>query len=139
MDIRKLFLKKIWLLILSCFVLSACGFPIHSRYSDMPGTNLISGSFRVIASVVQYSILFGILATIPLYIKKFFENPMSYGYYKVFWWVASIVFANIGLLLFDVEPTIQNQGYWFFMICLIVIILIPTLLPAAYQFHKNKN
>jgi len=104
----------------------------------MPGINLISGNFRIFVSIVQYTIVLSVLVTIPLYVKKLFQNPKIYSYYKVYWWVASIIFANFGLLLFDVEPSLKNEEYWFFMICLVIIILLPTLLPAAYQYHKNR-
>jgi len=107
------------------------------RNPDM-GVNLISGYFRIFASIVQYFILLSVLATIPLYIKKSFQNPQIYSYYKLYWWVASIIFANIGLLLYHVQPSLKNEEYWFFMICLIIIILLPTLLPAAYQYHKKR-
>ena len=133
---------NIWYLqILIALSLSGCGFPIRGFSNLHMGVDILNGFFRIFASIVVYAILLTVLTTIPFYIKKSFENITLYKYYKLFWWVASLVFANLLLLLFNVEPTLptQNEEYISFMLALIIAILLPTLLPATYQHYKRRT
>ena len=128
-------------LILCFLCLSGCEFPIKGFHSDLPSNDLITGSFRILASIVVYVILLSVLATIPLFINKSFKITKIYRLYKLFWLVASLVFSNLLLLLFNVEPTspIENEEYMSFMFVLVIAVLLPTLLPAIYQNHAKNN
>ncbi len=128
---------KLCLLVLCSVYLSGCSFPIVGISNlSMGGSNLINGSsLRITFSIVVYAILLSILATIPLFIIKSFESSTVYKYYKLFWCIASFIFANLFLLLLNIGPDLQ---YFSYMLILILLVLILTLLPAAYQYHKNR-
>ncbi|NOT85443.1 MAG: hypothetical protein HOP02_11840 [Methylococcaceae bacterium] len=119
-------------LILCSVSLSACDLYRHGPSGFMG--DLISGTPRKAAVIVVYAILLGVLVTIPLYFAKYFENPRTYKFYKLFWWGVSLIFGNLSLLLLNVDPhSGQYDAYILWLLILVMIILIPTLAPAAYQ------
>lgn len=113
------------------------GFPIIDVYASqrMEG-ELITDSHRVFSSVVVYAILLSLFATIPLYIKKSFENKTLYQYYVLYWLLTSLIFATLFLLLVGIVPSMY--GYTNRALCLMLDVLLPALLPAFYQ-HCKKN
>lgn len=145
--LKTLFIEKLPLccLILCSVGLSGCGlleglpsFPIES----LPGLmgDYFEERSQKVASAVVYVILVGVFTTIPLYMAKCFENLQLYKFYKLFWWIASLVFANLFLLLRNVLPQENQYGdYIVLSLVLVIVILVPTLAPAAYQYKKKKN
>lgn len=133
---KKIFSYKTYLFFsIVLFSLSGCGFPIRGFFGQMNAPD--DDPFRIFASIVIYTILLAVLATIPLYIKKSFKNPRVYRKYRLFWWIASLIFANLSLLIFNIEPIQYKEGYWVSMLLLVAVILLPTLIPATYQHYKK--
>ncbi len=114
------------------------GFPIIDAYAwRRMGVELIMGHLRVFYSIVVYAILLSLLATIPLYIKKSFENKVLYQYYVLYWLLASLIFATLFLSLLGFEPSMRS--YIYHALYLSLDILLPALLPAFYQYYKKNN
>jgi len=99
-------------------------------------------SLLIFYSLVIYVIWLGVLATIPLNIKGIFTGPQQYKYYKLFWWITSLAYANLFLWVLGFVLTGKVGElvfYCLYMITLVIVMLLPTLLPAAYQYHKKIN
>ena len=117
--------------------LPIAGFPIIGVYTGLNmGVEYISGSLRVLCSIVVYAILFSLLATLLLYIKKSFENKVLFQYYILYWLVASLIFANLFLLLIGYVPDMNH--YYNKVLRVSLDILLPTLLPAFYQYFRKR-
>lgn len=103
------------------------GFPIIARTIEGVEISNFSDSERMIKSILWYSISLGIFLVIPMYIKRCFENPTIYKYYKIFWWIASLMFGTLTAQLLGVTPL---------TIVIFVLILLLSLAPAYYQQKK---
>ncbi|NOT85442.1 MAG: hypothetical protein HOP02_11835 [Methylococcaceae bacterium] len=139
-----LFLQKIPMcsLILCSVSLTACSLYTHGPGGSLHLFDLITGKPRKVAAIIVYAILFSAVLTIPLNMAKCFQNPKTYKLYKLFWWLASLIFAYLLLLLNNVAMNF-SRGYisesimHYFIV--VMLILIPTLTPAAYQYNTNKG
>lgn len=143
LKLKFLFFLCLWILCATLmlkggFLRGFCCFPIEGQGGFLG--DIIRNPFRILLSTVVYAILLGVPVTIPLYISKCFVKMRFYKIYKLFWWITGLVFANLYLLLFNVEPhSGQYIFYVLFVLCLMAIVLIPTLVPAAYQNKTGKQ
>ena len=137
--------KYVFLYIFPISGLPIAGFPSIDTFAwRRMGGELITGPLRMFCSIVVYAILLSALATIPLYIKKSFENKVLFKYYVLYWLVASLIFATLFLLLLGIVPNMPsyystNIEYIYFMLALCTDILLPPMLPALYQHYKKRK
>lgn len=121
-------------------VISFPEFPIKAFdnpdiYNKFPLPN----AARIIFSMVFYTLLVAMLATLPLYFKRRFENPYFYKEYKKFWWFGATVFLMLYQMLYGLTPYGRpvNENLLFYSLGYITIFGL-TIWPAALQ-HSNKN
>lgn len=104
---------------------------------------LITGTPQKAAVIIVYAILFSAVVTIPLNMAKYFQNPKTYKFYKLFWWLAALIFAYLLLLLSSIgnisDIVILHKDYMTLYIILVMFILTLTLAPAAYQYNTNMS
>jgi len=117
-----------------------CKFPITNRchYSSP----LPASRFRTPFSIIIYTLLIGVFATLPLYRYKYFEKKQFYLLYKIFWLIAAILCARCSYLLYYGFGSTTKANYyqfWFFHLSIVNTILILTQIPATLQYHKTKN
>ena len=138
------FSTKIVLLLILGFSLSGCGLPIIVFDGEYMG-HYADNTLAIFYSLVIYAIWLSVLVSIPLNIKgTFTTTPQRYRKYKLFWWIASLVHANLFLWFLGVvlagQQSIEDKAFDFlFMIIITIIILLPTLLPTAYQYRKKSK
>ncbi|NOT84555.1 MAG: hypothetical protein HOP02_07190 [Methylococcaceae bacterium] len=128
------------ILVLCCAsVLAGIFNPLGNWWGRSNSPHLAEKIPIIFASIAVYAIMFNILVTIPLYIKKCFQDAQFYKFYKLFWWIAAIIFANLFLLLLNVSPQNNYKEYIVFSLVLILIILVPALTSATYQYNQFVN
>lgn len=138
-----LFSIKSVLLLLGCVCLTACKleFPINSYNIEWPSNYSFSETERIILSSVWYALLIGMLATLPLYLKKCFENTRFYENYKLFWYGGAVVFQALLTMLSGITTSLfvfhESMALMYYEVFSVIILAI-TLLPAYYQ-HKYKS